>query len=45
VSVKKFVYKLIGECNVGGSGKVSVAAIWQKYFGLEDARQRNDATG
>ena len=45
VSVKKFVYKLIGECNVGGSGKVSVAAIWQKYFGLEDARQRNDTTG
>ena len=45
VSVKKFVYKLIGEANASGSGKVAVAAIWQKYFALEDAQQRNASTG
>jgi len=28
ISVKKFVYKLIGEANTSGSGKVSIAAIW-----------------
>ena len=45
VSVKKFVYKLIGEANASGSGKVAVAAIWQKYFALDDAQQRNASTG
>jgi len=28
VSVKKFVYKLIGEASAGGSGKVSINTIW-----------------
>ena len=46
ITVKKFVFKLIGEVsNAAGVGKVAVNAIWQKYFALGDDQQRNTATG
>ena len=45
ITVKKFVYKLISDLsNSSGSGKVSVASIWQKYFTMADAQQTNAAT-
>ena len=37
ITVKKFVFKLIGEVsNAAGTGKVAINAIWQRYFGLPD---------
>jgi len=45
LSVKKYIYKMIGEIsNQIGSGKVSVSQIWQKYFGLSDEQALNPKT-
>jgi hypothetical protein len=46
LSVKKFVYRLISEVqNQGGSSKVPIKQVWQKYFALTDDQQKNSATG
>ena len=46
MSVKKFVYKIIGEIsNQIGKGKVPTKEIWQRYFKMSDDAQKNPQTG
>ena len=46
ISVKKFVYKLTSDIsNQERTSKVSIDAIWRKYFAMDDASQKNNATG
>ena len=46
ISVKKFVFKLTSEIsNTERTSKVPIDAIWKKYFSLDDASQKNAATG
>ena len=46
ISVKKFLFKLISDIsNAERTSKVSINAIWQKYFGMTEDQQKNNATG
>lgn len=46
ISVKKFIFKMVSDIsNSEHASKVSITAIWQKYFALADEQQKNAATG
>ena len=46
LSVKKYVFQLIGKCKdeQGGKSKIAINSVWQKYFNMDDEAQKNPST-
>ena len=41
----RYVYKLIALPGAADSGKVSIDALWSRYFGLGEEERKNASTG